>query len=130
MLETTGEPCALAAHADRAGIRADGRDVAFVELELVDGAGRRVPRRDVVLSVRVTGPGRLLGLDNGDLASREGYKDGRRSTADGSCLALVQAAREEGAIEVEAVAEAGSGKVFRAALSIATHPPEAKEKIL
>jgi beta-galactosidase len=129
-LETTDEPRALAARADRAEIRADGRDVAFVEIVLVDEAGRRVPRRDTVLTVKVTGPGRLLGLDNGDLASPEGYTDGRRSTVDGSCLALVQGTREEGEIELEAVAEAGSGRTLRAVLAIASRLPGAKEKCL
>jgi beta-galactosidase len=129
-LETAGEPCALAAHVDRTEIRADGRDLAFVELELADDVGRRVPRRDAVLAVKVTGPGHLLGLDNGDLASREGYTDSRRSTAAGTCLALVQSTREEGRIGIEAVAETGSGKTLRAVLAIASRSPEAQEKIL
>lgn len=129
-LETTGEPRALAARVDRAVIRADGRDLAFVELELVDEAGRRVPRRDTVLTVKVTGPGRLLGLDNGDLATAEGYADDRRSTADGYCLALVQGTREEGVIEVEVVAEAGPGRTVRAVLTIAARFPPVRENSL
>lgn len=128
-LETTGEPAALAARADRTEIRADGRDVAFVGLELVDGAGRRVPRRDAVLDVKVTGPGRLLGLDNGDLESTESYTDGRRSTAGGFCLALVQGRREPGAIGVEAVADADSGQVLRTTLTIVSRLPVVEEKI-
>jgi beta-galactosidase len=129
-LETAGEPCALAARVDRAEIRADGRDLAFVEIELVDEAGRRVPRRDAVLAVKVTGPGRLLGLDNGDLSAPESYADGRRSTANGFCLALVQGTREEGVIGIEAVAEAGYGRTVRAVLAIAARFPDAPEKIL
>jgi beta-galactosidase len=129
-LETAGQPCALAARINRAEIRADGRDLAFVEIELVDEARRRVPHRDAVLTVKVTGPGRLLGLDNGDLASPEGYTDGRRSTANGYCLALVQGTREEGEIGIEAVAEAGFGQAMRTALAIAARLPEVKEKNL
>ncbi len=129
-LETAGEPCALAARVDRAVILADGRDVAFVQIELVDEAGRRVPRRDTVLTVKVTGPGRLLGLDNGDLAAPEGFTDGRRSTAGGCCLALVQGIREEGEIVIEAAAEAGSGQTLRTVVAVAARFPEAGEKSL
>ena len=89
-----------------------------------------VPRRDAVLTVKVMGPGRLLGLDNGDLVALEGYTDSRRSTANGYCLALVQGTREEGEIEIEAVAEAGSGKTVRAVLSIVARLPEAREESL
>jgi hypothetical protein len=49
---------------------------------------------------------------------------------DGSCLALVQGTREEGEIELEAVAEAGSGRTLRAVLAIASRLPGAKEKCL
>jgi beta-galactosidase len=129
-LETAGEPRSLTMRSDRKEICADGRDLAHVAIELVDAEGRRVPRHEATLAVKVTGPGRLLGLDSGDLASGEGYKDGRRTTSGGYCLALVQGTREEGEIEVEAAAEGDSGKSMRTALKIPARAPREREKTL
>ena len=130
LLETAGEPSALAARADRDVILADGRDLAFIEMDLVDQAGRRVPRCAATLSVRVSGPGRLLGLDDGDLANPEVYTSGRRTSANGRWLALLQGLRQEGEIALEATAEASQGQAVRTGLRITARLPEAREKAL
>jgi hypothetical protein len=108
---------------------ADSKNVAHVEIELVDAEGRRVPRRDVALAVEVRGQGRLLGLDSGELAHSEGYKEGHITTFDGYCLALVQAIREDGGIELEATAEV-SGEAMRTLLRIPARIPKERGKTL
>ena len=60
-----------APHADRAELRADGEDVAVVTVAVVDAQGRVVPTANVPVSFSLAGPGRIIGVGNGDPASHE-----------------------------------------------------------
>jgi beta-galactosidase len=74
--------------------------VAHVEVRLVDANGMLVPNADVLCTAKVTGVGRLLGLDNGDQRDMTGLKSPARRTRQGRALALVQTARKMGTIEI------------------------------
>ena len=67
-VETAGAPARIALTADRSAIRAVGRDVAVVRLELRDEKNRFVPVAGNLLSLTVSGPVRILGVGNGDPA--------------------------------------------------------------
>jgi beta-galactosidase len=99
-LVTAGAPARVELVADRAQLAADGRDVAHVEVRLVDANGVLVPNADVLCTAKVTGAGRLLGLDNGDQRDMTGLKSPARRTRQGRALALVQTARKMGTIEI------------------------------
>jgi beta-galactosidase len=51
---------------DRQTIHADGRDVAVVTVEVQDQKGRIVPDACPMLTFRLEGEGRILGVGNGD----------------------------------------------------------------
>ncbi len=70
-VETTGVPAAIRLTPDRAGLRADGEDVAAVTVSVVDAEGRVVPTANVPVAFTLGGPGRIIGVGNGDPASRE-----------------------------------------------------------
>lgn len=57
-IETAGEPVAikLTAHTGPQGLTADGSDVAFIDFEVVDAKGRRVPTDEDRVDFAVTGP--------------------------------------------------------------------------
>lgn len=63
---TTGAATALklTAHTAPGGLRADGTDVFFVDVEAVDAQGRRVPTDQARIDLAVSGPGKLLGSYN------------------------------------------------------------------
>ncbi|MHC4506807.1 MAG: hypothetical protein ACYTFI_26250 [Planctomycetota bacterium] len=86
-------------------MRADGRDVAHVTVRVVDAKGVLVPdaAREVAFDLR--GQGRLIGVDNGDPLDLGDVKASRRRTFGGMCLAIVQAARSPGAVEIRAAAD-------------------------
>jgi beta-galactosidase len=65
-LETTKPASQVVALADRASIAADGRDVAVVTIEIRDPKGRVVPDACNMLTFRLQGEGRILGVGNGD----------------------------------------------------------------
>jgi beta-galactosidase len=110
--ETAGPAAAIVLTADRARLDADGEDVACVAARIVDAQGREVPTADHEIAFAVTGPGRLIGLGNGDPSSHEpdrvthGSSDAwKRHAFNGLCMALVQTRKDPGAIRLEASAE-------------------------
>ena len=70
-VETTGAPAALRLTPDRAQLRADGEDVAAVTVAVVDAQGRVVPTANVPVAFTLGGPGRIIGVGNGDPTSHE-----------------------------------------------------------
>jgi beta-galactosidase len=69
-VETTGPASSLRLEADRTTLRADGRDVAVVNVSALDREGRTVPVADARVEFSVA-DGRILGVGNGDPSSHE-----------------------------------------------------------
>jgi beta-galactosidase len=70
-VETTGEAGAVQLSADRGAIRAHGRDVAVIAAAILDEQGRMIPTAGNELQFSVQGPGRIIGVGNGDPSSHE-----------------------------------------------------------
>lgn len=66
VIETTKPANKIVLKTDRQTINADGRDVAIVTVEIQDAKGRIVPDACPILSFRLEGDGRILGVGNGD----------------------------------------------------------------
>ena len=65
-IETTKPAAKTVLKADRQTIKADGRDLAVVTIEIQDQKGRLVPNACPKLTFRLEGNGRILGVGNGD----------------------------------------------------------------
>lgn len=102
---TTGPAAGLRLTPDRSALRADGEDVAVIQVEVVDAAGRCVPTAGDQIRFAVEGPGRILGVGNGDPSCHEADKGTMRSAFNGLCQVLVQTRREAGSIRVRARAD-------------------------
>jgi beta-galactosidase len=100
--ETTGAPAALAIYADRAEIAADGEDVAMFAVEVRDARGGIVPITDNLVTFKVIGAGKLIGVGNGDPTNQESDKGTSRKAFSGLCMAIVQSAKSPDSITVEA----------------------------
>jgi len=70
-VETTGAPATLALVPDRRTMQADGEDASVVTVEVRDGEGRLVPTAADEIAFGLDGPGRIIGVGNGDAASHE-----------------------------------------------------------
>ncbi|MCI5667740.1 MAG: DUF4982 domain-containing protein [Oscillospiraceae bacterium] len=104
-LRTPGDPAAVVLKTDREVIMADGRDIAFVEISVADGAGLPVGNARNRIRVEVSGAGRLVGLDNGDSTDYDSYKGDNRRLFSGKLLAMVESTLEQGEIVVRAYSE-------------------------
>ncbi|MGO4377108.1 beta-galactosidase GalB [Pseudoduganella sp. RAF19] len=109
-VKTAGAPAALAVSADRSTIDADGRDLSFITVRIVDKDGRTVPRANNHVRFSVDGPGELVATDNGDATSFVSFQSPERAAFNGLVLAIVRAKPgASGAITVRASADGLQG---------------------
>jgi beta-galactosidase len=105
--ETSGPAEKIVAVAHRGKIAADGQDIAVINVTIVDAQGRPVPAADNLVTFAVSGPGRVIGVGNGDPSCHEPDRAFQRSAFNGLCMAIVQSRRgATGAVTVT-VASAG-----------------------
>ena len=100
--ETTGPAAKIVLRPDRATIAGDGEDVSVVEVQVVDSQGRLVPTADNKIAFQASGPGKIIGVGNGDPSSHEADKGAVRRAFNGLCVAIVQSAKQSGEIDVQA----------------------------
>lgn len=101
---TAGEPAEVRLTADRQVINADGEDLSYITADIVDSEGNIVPDADDLVQFNLSGEGELVGVDNGNAASVERYKDNKRKAFNGKALAIVEADKQSGEMTLEASA--------------------------
>ena len=104
-VRTAGEPARIVLVADRKAIKADGVDLSFVTVKVVDKDGTLVPAADNLIKFRVTGAGSIVGVDNGNQISHESFKGKQRKAFHGMALAILQAKQKPGRIVLEATSD-------------------------
>ncbi|MDO3627618.1 beta-galactosidase GalA [Mucilaginibacter sp. BT774] len=70
-VETTGAPARIKLTPDRAVIHADGKDLSIVTVAVTDENGRTVPNVANRIDFDLQGPGKIVGIGNGDAISHE-----------------------------------------------------------
>jgi beta-galactosidase len=103
--ETAGKPAALAVHPDKLNIKANRRDVVHCEVIVTDENGIMVPDAGNQVVFDVSGPARLLGVENGDILDMSPHKVNFRKAFKGKCLLILQSLDESGDIVVSAKSE-------------------------
>jgi beta-galactosidase len=101
-LQTAGSAVEAAASVDRAQIRANSEDLAYVSVELRDANGTPLYTRNADRDVRVTvsGAGALAGIGNGDPRDASSFESGKRKTFHGRVVAAIRAGPEAGPVTV------------------------------
>ena len=100
---TAGPPFAIKVTSGRTTMRANRRDVARVEVSVVDKHGVVVPEASNPVQFKIEGPGRLIGTDNGDIADLNPTKADHRKAFMGKCMVLIKATDKSGLITIEAM---------------------------
>jgi beta-galactosidase len=70
-VETTGAPAAVQLRPDRSTLNADGEDVSVFTVSATDAQGRVVPVAANSIHFELSGPGKILGVGNGDPGCHE-----------------------------------------------------------
>ena len=105
VVRTAGKAAALKLTPDRTVLSADGEDLCFVNVSLVDKDGNPVPVDNRLVNVKVTGAGSFKAIANGDPTCLEPFQNPQMHLFSGQLTVLVQSGCEPGEITVEVSAE-------------------------
>ena len=103
--KAAGAPNRFVLTQDRGTLLGDGRDVAHIEVRVVDSNGIRVEDARHEITCVIKGPARLIGIESGDARSHEDYKANRRKAFRGRLLLFLELGKEPGEVEVSLSAE-------------------------
>jgi len=114
-VETTGQPAAIQLTSNRPALQADGEDISVITVQVADSQGRMVPTADNPIAFELTGPGKIIGVGNGDPSSHEPdrFIPGtsttsplwRRSLFNGLAQIIVQSTHDVGEIKLTATTD-------------------------
>ena len=100
VVRTAGKPHALVLTPDRQRIAADGNDLCFITVTMVDQDGNMVPDADHQLTFEVEGQGMFKAACNGDATSLEPFTQPTMRLFHGQLVLVVQAAKSKGGITI------------------------------
>lgn len=106
-VRTTGEAVAVHLAANKE-LAADREDISVITMDTRDRQGLHVPTATNEIHLRISGPGKIIGVGNGDPTSLEAdrYDTGwRRKLFSGLAQVIIQSTDEPGEIRLEADAE-------------------------
>jgi beta-galactosidase len=118
VVKTTDAPVQLQGSADRAEIQADGKDLSFITVRVLDRNGLTVPRANNLIKFSFTGPGEIVATDNGDPTNFVPFPSHEREAFNGLALVIIRSKIEQpGTITVTAT----SPGVLKAQVTIVSH---------
>ena len=107
VVKTAGRPARLKLDAWTQGqpnsLKADGNDLAFVTVSLVDDEGMLVPTASDQLRFEVEGAGTFRAVCNGDATSLEPFTQPTMKLFAGQLVVVVQAARQSGSLTLKVI---------------------------
>lgn len=71
IVETAGEPHSIELISNRSQVNADGTDLSVITVRVDDKKGRFVPLADQMITFGIEGPGKIIGVGNGNPGSHE-----------------------------------------------------------
>lgn len=105
-VNTAGAPARIELTADRKLIKANGNDLSFVTVRILDKAGNVVPDADNQVNFALQGKGVIASVDNGDPVSHDPFKANYRKAFHGLALAIIQSSgKQPGTITLTATAD-------------------------
>lgn len=104
-MHTAGVPYAIRLEADRTSLTADGKDLSFVTVSVVDKDGNLCPLADNEIKYTVTGAGHYKAGTNGNPASLESLQRPQMKVFSGQMSAIISTTEQPGTITVKASAK-------------------------
>ena len=101
---TAGRPSYIGLSADRTVISADGQDLAYITVSLLDERGHLSPHASDVVSFEVEGAAVFRAAANGDATCLEPFQNPQMPAFNGQLTAIVQSNGKTGRIKVKATA--------------------------
>ena len=105
VMRTAGEPYRIVLEADRDVIKADGKDLSFVTVKVVDRDGNLCPNAENLIKYSVKGEGFYRAGANGNPVSLELFHEPQMKLFSGMMTAIVQSNERAGEITLTAKAK-------------------------
>ena len=102
IIRTAGAPHHIRLTPNRNVLKANGRSLSFVTVEVVDKEGNLCPWADHNIQFSLTGEGKIAGVDNGSPFSLERFQANSRHAFFGKCMVVVQAGKAPSVIKLTA----------------------------
>jgi len=102
VIQTAGKPAKLILLADRSQIQANGEDLSFVTIKVVDQNGHLIPDAANLINISLQGEGSIAGVDNGSQTSHESFKANHRKAFNGLALAIIKAGKSASTLQLRA----------------------------
>lgn len=102
---TAGKPHHIELVTDRSSLQADGKDLAYVTLRIVDKDGNLCPNDGRLVSFKVKGAGKYRASANGDPTCLDLFHKPEMHAFGGMLTVIVQSGEKTGEIELQATAK-------------------------
>ena len=99
---SAGKATTIQLKSDKKTVTANRTDVIHIEVSVVDNNGTMHPDANNLIEFEVSGPGIIIGVENGDILDLSPHKVKYRKVFNGKCLLLIQTTDKKGVIEVKA----------------------------
>lgn len=104
-VRTAGKPHHIELVTDRSSLQADGKDLAYVTLRIVDKDGNLCPNDGRLVSFKVKGAGKYRTSANGDPTCLDLFHKPEMHAFGGMLTVIVQSGEKAGEIELQATAK-------------------------
>jgi beta-galactosidase len=101
IIRTASEPFSVKLIADRNIINADGKDLSFVTVEIVDKNGNFCPRANQLLFFEVFGNGKLKAISNGSAIDQTPFSSNYMRAFNGKLVAIIESTETAGEITLK-----------------------------
>jgi beta-galactosidase len=102
IIRTAGETYSIKLTADRQKIKADGKDLTFVTVEILDKNGNLCPKANNLLFFEVKGAGKLKAVCNGDATDQTSFVSKYMRTFNGKMVVTIESETKAGDIVLKA----------------------------
>lgn len=112
-IRTAGKPHHIELVTDRTSLQADGKDLAYVTLRIVDKDGNLCPNDGRLVSFKVKGAGKYRASANGDPTCLDLFHKPEMHAFGGMLTVIVQSGEKVGDIELQATAKGVKAGIIR-----------------
>lgn len=96
LLVSASAPAGIRLVAENKEMKANGEDLSFIQVEVVDKNGRLCPNASIELEANVSGQGTLAAMGNADIKDTDSYVNNTHQTWKGRALVVIRSTHKRG----------------------------------
>jgi beta-galactosidase len=101
-LKSAGPPESIVLSPDRSIIKANGQDLSYITVELMDANGVLNPDAENMINFEIEGPGTIVAVASSNPMSKESFQQNYRKVYRGRCLVIIKSEESSGDIKLRA----------------------------